>query len=273
MKGVIGVVILYFPDRNLVDRLNSFVHVVDELLLIDNSESPTVWLASLHNDRTTIIVNNKNLGIARALNQACEYALQKNAAWLLSMDQDSEFDDGSAELLMKCGAEAEGTVAICCPTYHHQTPRPGHQIRFTMTSGSMLRLRAYQLCGPFDEKLFIDSVDHEYCLRLRKAGWKIMKTQARLHHAPGKKVVHRVSGFSLPVTEHPAWRHYFMARNRLVVMFRYMMFDPLFFFHELIEYPKQLTRIVVFENQKLIRLNYMFRGIYHFMVGRFPNHA
>ena len=44
-----------------------------------------------------------------------------------------------------------------------------------MTSGSFLNLKVYKEAGPFVDKLFIDYVDFEYCLRLKKKGFKIYK--------------------------------------------------------------------------------------------------
>jgi rhamnosyltransferase len=274
MNGVIGVVVLHFPVEGLTDNIRSFLNNVDEVLLIDNSQPGTEWLDSLSNKKIVVIRNQQNTGIAAALNTAARYALSKNAAWLLTMDQDSRFEAESAARLVEFAHRVKGDIAICSPAYHSETIRPTQRVRFAMTSGSMLNLTAYKQCGLFDEKLFIDSVDHEYCLRLRKAGWKIVQTsEACLHHHPGNKIVHRLAGLKIRVSEHPASRHYYMARNRLVVMFRYLTFDPRFFIRELLEYPKQLLKIMIFEKDKMSRLKFMCRGVFHFLSGRFPDHA
>ena len=37
-----------------------------------------------------------------------------------------------------------------------------------MTSGNLLNLKIAEKIGDFEEKLFIDEVDHDYCYRIRR---------------------------------------------------------------------------------------------------------
>ncbi|TEB40741.1 glycosyltransferase family 2 protein, partial [Flavobacterium circumlabens] len=42
-----------------------------------------------------------------------------------------------------------------------------------MTSGNIVNLKIHEKIGGFEEKLFIDYVDIEYCLKLKKEGYSI----------------------------------------------------------------------------------------------------
>jgi rhamnosyltransferase len=118
--------------------------------------------------------------------------------------------------------------------------------------------------------LFIDSVDHEYCLRLRKEGYDVIRLNtAVLYHSLGNISYHKVFGLLLKTTNHSAARRYYITRNRLFVMTRYAGFDFRFFLRELSELIKSFWIILFVENNKSEKINAMFRGTWHFVTGRY----
>lgn len=273
-SDLVAVIVLYHPDPEWAHRMSSIADAVDEILVVDNSQPQTAIPVLPPGVRVTVIRNQHNTGVAAALNQAAAYAIGKNARWLLMLDQDSRFAPGDAQRFITSCISHQPYAGIYCPSASRIRNHRMYAARFAMTSGSLLNLEAFRQCGPFDEKLFIDSVDHEYCLRLRKNGWKIIECgDVLFHHHPGTRITHRIAGIVFSLSEHPPWRHYFIARNRLSVMFRYLIFDPVFFAKQLWEYPKQLLKILIFEKEKFQRLMFMGRGVFHFMTGRYPNHA
>jgi rhamnosyltransferase len=54
----------------------------------------------------------------------------------------------------------------------------------TITSGSLVSLTVFQLLGGLRDDFFIDCVDHEYCLRARAHGFRVMITSRGAHGAP-----------------------------------------------------------------------------------------
>jgi rhamnosyltransferase len=285
---LLGTVILYHPSRSVIDNIRSYISEVDALLVIDNSEPnlESSFLTSLEVEHASIhlISNPQNLGIATALNQAASYAIENGYSWLLTMDQDSIFEKHSLSLL-KIFAENKGGLGIVAP--FHKTPKSDQPkfteeystLRMTMTSGNLLNLDAFKRCGPFDEKLFIDSVDHEYCLRLRKSGYVIIRiNQAMLHHPLGDIIYYRFLFFRFKTTNHSATRRYYIARNRLYVMFKYVGFDFKFFRRELGQYVKDFLRVIFLEREKRKKLIGILKGTIHFLAGRFgplkaPDHS
>lgn len=273
-SDLVAVVVLYHPDPAWAHRISSIVDAVDELLIVVNSQPPTTLPDLPTGVGVAVIRNQPNAGVAAALNQVAAYAIGRTARWLRMLDQDSRFAPRDAQRFIKSCNSQQPHAGICCPAARRSRNHGMHATRFAMTSGSLLNLEAFRHCGPFDEKLFIDSVDYEYCLRLRKNGWKIMEWgDVLFHHHPGTRMTHRFAGVVFSLSEHPPWRHYFMARNRLSVMFRYLAFDPVFFLRQLWEYPKQLSKILIFEKEIFQRLLFMGCGVFHFMTGRYPNHA
>jgi rhamnosyltransferase len=231
MPRILAVIVLYFPARPPADLTGK----VDEVLIIDNT--------------------NNNIGVAAALNLGLKKAIDEKYDWLLTMDQDSVFEHGALEELKKVAFTAKDNVAIVSP-FHltakaKRTSVAIEEVRFTMTSGNLVRPGL----GFFEEKLFIDSVDTEYCLRLRKNGYKIIRVnQSVLNHELGTSKKNWL-GFSTIV--HPASRRYYITRNMLHVMSKYPGFIPF----GLKELAKSFILIVLVEDDKINKLAAMIKGI------------
>ena len=54
-------------------------------------------------------------------------------------------------------------------------------VRQTITSGSIVRTDVFAVVGAFDDKLFIDAVDTEFCFRCRSKGYLVSRRQATNH--------------------------------------------------------------------------------------------
>ena len=90
---VLAGIVLYNPDEDrLVENIQAVVGQVDETILIDNNSSNIEKIKKRVNElnyNINIIENSKNNGIAFALNQILEYAIDNNYEWFLTLDQDS----------------------------------------------------------------------------------------------------------------------------------------------------------------------------------------
>ena len=274
MSEILAVVILYHPDNDLRSRVETYINHVSKVVLIDNSEPP-VQLSSW-SDKVRMIRNHKNLGIGEPLNVAAKIAIEENYEWLLTMDQDSTFSDGSFEELKSVAMNSASDVALVSP--FHFTPKASppkfdqatKKIKLTMTSGNLLRLSAWKTAGPFEEKLFIDSVDHEYYLRLRKNGFTILRANnSTLLHPLGEIQYSKFLFIKLKTTNHSALRRYYITRNRLYVSFKYFFSDFWFFFRESRELLKSFFVVLLLDQEKGKKLKMMSRGVFDFMRGRY----
>ena len=278
MLRVLGAVILFHPPKELLDNVTTYLDEVEQLLVIDNSEPPSGLGPALQelSGKVILITNPGNLGIATALNQAAGYGVDHSFDWVLTMDQDSRFEAEALTRMKEYLASCAIVPGILTP--FHCTPGgrlpqgdpQAKDVRITMTSGNLLNLLAFKRSGPFEEKLFIDSVDHEYCLRLRKNGFSITRLNtAVLYHQLGQIKYHRILFFRIKTTNHPPLRKYYMTRNRLYVMTKYMGFDPKFFARELKELVKGLWTTLLFEENRSEKVRAMFLGARHFAAGKY----
>jgi rhamnosyltransferase len=93
-----------------------------------------------------------------------------------------------------------------------------YDIDNTLSSGSLISREAYLAIGGMRDDLFIDAVDHEYCWRLKKSGFKVIRNKnALLGHrlGDGKFKILNLVYVGMP----SPFRHYYATRN-IFLLFR-----------------------------------------------------
>jgi rhamnosyltransferase len=217
LTAVAGIV-TFNPDIDrLRENLEHALNQVDHVIVVDNASNNFELVTSLVNEFTgvSVIRNGVNGGIAIALNQVMGWALKHGATWALLLDQDSVIAPGMVGSLL---ARAEPTIGIVCPTIIDRSSTSREpvssraEVNYCITSGSLCNVQIWESLGGYDEAIFIDFVDFDYCLRLREAGFRIVREpQATLLHEIGKISRHG----RLTAYHHSAFRSYHMARDML----------------------------------------------------------
>ncbi len=231
---VCAVFVTYNPDPAFLDNIAAVAPQVGHVVVVDNgsgSETQQCLLTLEARQKCTVIRNQENLGIAAALNLGVKYAIEAGFDWIATFDQDSRVSEGFVSQMLETYQKTQHPekVAIIAPTYVDResgVPQPimqagNGEYLVTMASGNMLPLSAVQSVGTFDESLYMDYVDTEFCLRARRKGMIIIQSPAILFHALGRLTHHRflVRGFG--TTNHSAARRYYITRNRLRLLMKY----------------------------------------------------
>ncbi len=230
MKNVFGVVVLYHPtEGDSIKNISSYLHFVDKIIIADNSEATASTDFSCFGSKAILIADNDNKGIAFRLNQAAQIAIEAGASWLLTMDQDSSFTSSNLQLYERCFEKLEDTKEIAMIGVEHSRQEALADCSFVftselITSGSLINLAVFSALGGFDENLFIDEVDTEYCFRALIKGYKTIKfPHVVLQHSLGELQDH----YSLKTLKktarilHSPIRLYYMVRNHLYINKKY----------------------------------------------------
>lgn len=277
-------VVFYHPDLYaVITNISSYYKSVDYLIVIDNSEKDnTVVKNEVQKHFPDVIYKslNQNTGIAAALNIACDIALEEKCDWILTMDQDSSFKPNELAQMIKCLREAEQNfknIGIISPFHmlydSHKVKAAEHytEKKILMTSGNLLNLNAHIEIGPFEEKLFMDFIDYEYCLRLRKHGYKIIQDNlVQLKHSLGNFEIKKIFSQKIGISNHNSLRRYYITRNSLYVGFKYFKLDKKFFFHTLKNVLFWDPFIIIsYEKNKLAKLKALYKGILHFVFNKY----
>lgn len=279
---VCAVVVTYNPNVELLNNIAAIRPQVGRFVIVDNGSKPE-GLDLVETSRSRFaceaILNGSNLGIAQALNLGIAYAESQECKQVVFFDQDSMVGDAG---YIACMLEAYGQasqskrVAVVAPRYVDRLSsaampsvrgRDGYLIA-AMTSGMLVPIEIFKAVGLHDERLYMDYVDIEFCLRCRKAGYGIIEaTGAILHHSLGKLTEHTLWGKTFVTTNHDARRRYYITRNRLLTMRRYWR-DWQWCKRDTKAFCEELFKIVMLEGSKYEKLINVMLGVADALIGR-----
>lgn len=278
MSKIAGVVVLYNPDKSILDNIKSYLNGIDTLYAVDNSDTKNDEINNVIKslDKVKYINNNGNQGIANALNVGARRAIQEKYEWILTMDQDSSFDPLVFKQYLQYALSIPTleSIAVIAPNF---LAKPDGKISCTyikeltvITSGNLLNLRLYNVIGGFNEKLFIDEVDHEYCLKAHLADYKIIKfIDVYLKHQLGNILeLSRLNGKVWYGTIRSPIRHYYIVRNFLYIFFVYRKQFPRYTYYRLWCVTKNIIFVMIFGSEKIRRLKYILQGIIDFSTSK-----
>jgi len=274
MPKIDGVVVLYNPHIQLIANIDSYIDFVGTLFVIDNSEKKNYNIINELNRYKNIVYidNNGNQGIAQALNLGAKLAIENVAKCLLTMDQDSKFENNDLGIMIDWIKNNNiDNIGLISPMHSNDEEilNKFHDT-ITMTSGNIVNLDILKRLGYFDEKLFIDSVDSEYCLRLMKYDISIKRVyNVILDHNLGEMKIYKVFGFLLKSFNHNAIRRYYMMRNRMYIYKKYYHTHPKFIKSDMRRAIVQFIKIIFLERDKLSKIRYTFKGIIDYYKGNF----
>lgn len=231
----------------------------------------------ISNPKVKYVANESNKGIAFALNQASKIALKEKNDFLLAMDQDSIADKDLIINYKRFLIDTDRKqIGILAPTIQYlpdvaTKPIPiEKEVKVAITSGCLLNLNSYLQTGPFKAELFIDYVDFEYCLRLRKSGFKIIQlSDAKISHNLGELEKRNFIFRMIYITHHSPIRYYYRTRNRLYVGMRYFIRFPSFAIVDSFIFLNEVVKLIFYENEKLKKLKMISLGLLDFFFGKY----
>jgi rhamnosyltransferase len=276
-----GCVILYNPDVSITKNIESYLHFVNVLYVIDNSEKVDGELVDallLLGPKIRYLPQSSNIGVASALNIGASSAVREKYNWLLTMDQDSYFFGSDFFDTWNIDGTLNNKIGLIAASYTNEYDRwqkdyssNYNEIHFVVTSGNIINLKAWSEVNGFEDKLFIDEVDHEYCLKLRKNKYRILiSKKILLGHVVGEI---RQRGHILEkrrkITLHNPVRYYYISRNVLFLCKKYFFIDLKFVLQRLYYLVKTLIRIILLYPDKLMYLKFFFAGIRDFTLSKY----
>ncbi len=194
-----------------LDALKHSAYPRLRLIVVDNgsTDDSVVRIQAAHPD-VSLLQTGSNLGFAGGNNVGLRYAMSHGAdyVWLLNNDTKPDRDSLSA-LVAKAGEDKTiGAVGSICyyaasPArveawagarvnlwigYGRNSTEPREDDWFHSLNGTSMLISCAALkdAGLLDEGFFLYWEDTEFCLRLRKRGWRIAA-------APNSKVLHKVN--------------------------------------------------------------------------------
>lgn len=269
MEKIIGLVVTYYPEAEIICNIDTYLPYISELIIVDNTPEKSSVISELtkkwENEKSiTIEFNNQNLGIAKALNQGAEIAISKGYEWMLTMDQDSTFFDSI--FFEKFKNINKHNLAIFAPGNNasNNTIKLNDEVtnvQIVMTSGNIVSLKCWKEIGGFKENLFIDEVDHDFCLRLKLKNYYILQyNKAILNHSLGDSKHISILSFKRQLFLHSHVRTYYIIRNNLYMFKLYSKHFPKLMQQRKSILFKDLIKILLFSNNKTKHIKFAKDG-------------
>lgn len=286
MPKILAIVVTYNPDlTHLKKLLNALLHQVEHVLVIDNNSvnfNTTKLYGQSH--KLEFIFNRSNTGVATAYNQGCAIAKERDFSHVILFDQDSLPATNMVQALstVMCRYNYDQLIiAAAGPNYRDikgQSLSPFIRIKgyhldriacgesevvdvdHLISSGSLIDLRVLDYTGNFIDELFIDYVDTEWCLRVRRHGLRILGVgNAFMDHSIGEQYL-TIMGRELPM--HTPIRLQYQFRNQIWlikqpwVSWQWRIIDS-------IRCIKLIVVYMFFAPKKLSNLQAIAKGIFH----------
>jgi rhamnosyltransferase len=275
-REITAITTAYHPDERLFAVVQAALESCSRVIVVDNTPAGEASLSdtleeSLCDPRVRVLRPGRNAGVAAALNLGLR-ELSAEADAVLFMDQDSvltkELVTGLAHHL------ADPSVGVASPAPWDVTSDSHYEslssVRYgevsdrdaVITSGMLIRRSCLELVSEFREEFFCDYVDLDFCLRLRRAGVRIVQDKSlKLGHSIGDRREHRFAGRKVQVVHYPAWRHYWIARNGLILIGENRRTARLWSFATAVYLVRWVTVTAVFERSRRSHVGAFVKGL------------
>ncbi len=275
-KNVCAIIITYNIESDIYRCFNSVFKKVKEVIIVDNnSNQKTVNVLRNLKDNfpnVKLIENRENLGMGAALNEGVKYAISENYKWVLTLDHDSEVEDGMIEKMFEfydiLGEKEQSEIGIIAPNYRiakglvHNESKP-KKVETSITSGQLVKTEIFKKTGFYKEDLFIECVDHEFCLRAKKHGFKtFLVPQAILGQQIGMPKVYNLFFKKIVIANHSPLRYYYLYRNSIYIYKSYFTVAAGWIFKNIISNKILFLKILFFENDKIKKISAIFKGCF-----------
>ena len=274
---ITAVATAYHPDDRLLAVVEAALAACAEVIVVDNTPGGAAVLDAGLPERIRVLRPESNLGLAGALNLALRELAPDTDAVLL-LDQDSVLPE---QLVRQLAAHlADPGVGAVAPAPWDEarasyidprtTLRPDVADRdAVITSGMLVRRDLLDRLGGFRADFFVDCVDQDFCLRLRRTGARILQDKrVKLPHSLGDVVEHRFLIGHVRATHHPIWRLYWVIRNGVILVRENLTKAPVWCLTSVLIMIRWVLLTAIYEKPRGKRLHAMWRGLLDGFTGR-----
>jgi rhamnosyltransferase len=212
-------------------------------------------------DKINVIHSSTNKGIAWALNVGIKEAIKLGFNWVITFDQDSLPNQYLLDYYSRV-LESEKNVGIV-GTQFSEDVGAFSQISWKesltiITSGTLHPITLFDSVGFYNEKLFIDCVDFDFSMRVKLAGYKVLRIeQPLLSHKLGTPV----KKYGIESSNHNLIRRYYYARNHVFLTRNYFSKFPFWILTKNYFFTKSIFQLLLVEDNVFKKLKTISKGI------------
>lgn len=267
MNTAAGIVTFNPEIERLKANIKAIEKQVTRVILFDNGSENIIEIEqTLSKCKNALLLkNNKNIGIAAALNRIFEKAESLEIPYVLTLDQDSICPGNIISIYEKNLFPSIGILTpqlkdIHLNEYYFKSDKSIEEVDRCITSAALTSVKAWKMVNGFDEDMFIDCVDFDFCDRIRKKGYKIIRVyKVVLLHEIGNISKHKIGPFVIRVKNHSPFRKYYITRNTVYLARKHKSKREII--KSVLQGIKQILLVIFFENQKKEKIHQLEYGI------------
>lgn len=215
---LLAIILTYYPEKDILTKdYFSFADEVDKVIAWENTSVKDATKYRFISEEKVEYMSNGCNSISKALNTAWHYAKENGYDALLTMDQDSCFENfpGYKEWAEKSIAEEP---CICSPWYFGEMNNPMvFNQNHVITSGMIIPTSILDDINGYNEDFDIDAIDIDLCLRAKSKGYKILQNnQFRLNQHFGEGYEKKIFDKTFSGSEYSAKRLRGIFRNYII---------------------------------------------------------
>lgn len=275
-------IIMYNPTNANIKNINNYIELFDNIFILDNSTDRkySEKIIKQLNGKCTYISMMGNKGMSEALNKAFSKAYELKYDFILTMDQDSCYDEENMKNMMTIiESSRDDRIAIFAAnfrkTYYNGKEKKygkfrvaGKEIKeekMCITSGSWVKVTAVKKILPL-RNYFIGFVDNDISTSLIENGYKLVTVgSSRFDQQVGKNVSNTYINRKFRVIKHDKIRYYYMSRN--IRFYRDSHPKTNLFYYYYLWWIRIMLNILLFEEKKIEKLKYCYIGYKDYKYG------
>ena len=275
-KNICAIIVTWNADKDDLERtIPAASHEADSVVVVDNGSLPENFAAlkkiTEKFTHVTIIQNTENKGIGNAFNRGAEYALKKGFEWFITLDDNGKMGERMLGKLLEAydnlAEKEQAKTAIVAPNYTtlkgrvYEAENPFF-VQTTVATGQMIKTKAWKEVKGFKEDLFIACVDHEFCFKILRAGYKTLLVPSTMLYATAgpKPIVRSLFGKKFVVPNYSPDRYYYTYRNSMYLYKMYWRHVPGWIIKNIISNKLTFLKILFFEEQKFKKILMIIQG-------------
>jgi len=262
----------YTDTHQCIESLLRSLYPIRKIILVDNGSRDgsieQLQTTYSQNDKVHIITNKGNIGFAGGVNVGIQYALDFGADLIFLFNNDAVINQSCIEKLCSVMKEADH-VGIAGPrVFYYKYPEriwqgggyfnhvksgivnpeknkleidcfeKPREVTFLTGCAMLITRQVFENIGLFDEDFFFYGEDVDFCLRARRAGFKLI-------YVPEAKAWHKIENIASDRTS--PFVMYHLARSHLLMIRK--NFDILYYLygviiHLLLHTPYRMWQII-----------------------------
>lgn len=273
MKKTICTVVVTYNRLDILkqslNRIRSQTLRPDDLVVVDNcsTDGTREYLNQMSgDDHFYCLLLNENIGYAGSLANGIIHAMKLHKYdffWI--MDDDTYYDETTLEKLCEHLQDSDfGILGLSGSDIRMGIKHKKHPTHITeeadyvLIDGALIKTMVIDKVGVPDVKYFMMCEDHEYCKRIKRAGFKVgilnLGIIERLH-----------MGGAGRFTRNTLWRGYYQSRNHILIIKEYFTVPDLLGY--MFTQTELLLAAALYAPDRFKRIQLRLIGIWHGIKG------